>query len=128
MSQGSMSSDANYPSNSGIPLDGVQLLGKFSYPRRLVAMTVEGTPGTSATYKAQALLRDDDNSSGTWVDIKSASFTGNGAAATGNLVFEAIGEAVRINAVNGTSPGTGANVPKYSLNVYEPADQIPQVL
>jgi hypothetical protein len=127
MSNGNMTTDGNYPSNTGLPIDGAIVCKTFQYPRRRVALTIDGTPGTGASYKLQTLYRDTNNASGTWVDVNGASLSGNGAAATGSLVATVVGEAVRLVAANGTTPGTGNNVPKYDLQVYMLQDDEPCV-
>lgn len=116
MPAGLMSSDANYPSNSGLQLSGASFLSGFDLQPYVVSMTISKTPGSSASYKAQTLIEDSDAS--TWVDVPNSTISGNGSAATGQKSFVVVGSAVRIVAVNGTSPGTGANTPQYSLNAY----------
>lgn len=118
MAKGTMGSNANYPSNNGIALDGSTMLDGSQMGRHLVSLTIGGVPGTTASYKLQALIRDDEITAGQWVDVKNSTLSGNGAAATGQIVVSVIGEAVRLVAVNGTSPGTAGNTPTYELNAY----------
>lgn len=113
---GLMATNDNYPSASGIPCNGAAMLGGFTMARHLAAFSVAGVPGTTASYKLQVLMDDDDITS--WVDVKNSTFSGNGAAATGHKVIPIVGQAVRVVADNGTTPGTGSNTPKYTLNVY----------
>lgn len=125
MAQGSMSSNANYPSNSGIKADGAFVVGQPHFPRNIGVMNITGTPGSTAAYKAQSHLKDDEVDE--WVDIDGASISGDGAAATGQRVFYFSGDAARIVADNGTSPGTGLSVPSYELQIYpgEPTAYLP---
>lgn len=113
---GTMSSDANYPADAGIPLDGSDSLSGFSMKPFLLSLSVGGTPGTTASYKAQVLLDDVDVTQ--WVDVKGMLLSGNGAAACGNVARRVIGQAARVVAVNGTSPGTGADLPTYTLDAF----------
>ncbi len=116
MSIGEMATDANYPSDDGLQLDGVSMLGNFQMKRHLVAMSIGGVPGTTASYKLVTKMRDDDIDS--WVDVANSTLSGNGAAATGTVVVPVIGEAVRIVAVNGTSPGEDDEIPVFTLEVF----------
>ena len=112
MTQGLMSSDANYPSDAGLPLNGTVLLGTEQHRGGLVAVTIGKTPGTGATYQVQERV------GGTWLNHRDGLISGDGAGATGHRVVRCIGDAVRIAAANGTSPGTSTDTPDYVLNVY----------
>lgn len=116
MSIGLMESDANYPSDAGLQLDGVAMLGNFQMKRHLASMSIGGVPGTGASYKLQVKLRDDDINA--WVDVANSILSGDGADATGNVVVPVIGEAVRIVAVNGSSPGEDDETPVFTLEVF----------
>lgn len=120
--QGQMSANGNYPSDSGLAVGpGVQYLAGRGSRTALASLTITKTPGSGATYKLQQLMKDSDQDS--WVDIGTATITGNGAAATGHFTVRFTGVAIRLVAVNGTSPGTGSNTPFYVLRVYRNSDQ-----
>lgn len=116
MSKGTMSSNGNYPSNAGIQVDGVPLLGGFSAEPHIAVLSISGVPGTGASYIPTTLIEDADGAQ--WGAIKGASLSGNGAAATGQIVFPFTGQAIRLEATNGSSPGTGNNTPAYVLEVF----------
>ena len=122
MSNGLMESDTTFPSSSGIPMDGANMLPGYSQRPFIVAGSIGGTPGTGATYDFEVLIEDEDGA--TWKNLFTLS--GNGAAATGQKTIQTAGKAVRCNADNGTTPGTGANTPYYVLNTY-PVSQDMQV-
>lgn len=111
MPSGLMATNANYPADAGVQIPGASQLTGFQLQRHIVAMSIGGTPGTSPSYKIQTLNRDIDVSA--WIDVPNTTLT-----STGQIVAEVVGEAVRVVANNGTSPGTGANTPYYTLNCY----------
>lgn len=116
MATGNMSTDANYPDNNGLQLETLHSISGGASPGEPYGvLTIGGVPGTGASYKLQELVSDAIGTQ--WVDTKSASFSGNGAAATGQLTARLTGQAVRLVAANGTTPGTGGNTPNYSLEV-----------
>lgn len=109
-----MGSDANYPSNAGIRMGLASTVNTSLKPVLLqaVQLMVGGTPGTGADYQVQV-----ETLNGNWVDCPDLVLSGNGAAATGVVCGLVEGCSVRLNAVNGTSAGTGANTPRYHLGV-----------
>lgn len=113
MSSGQMASDANYPSNTGVQIPGASQLTGFQLQRVVAVMTIAGTIGSgSPSYKMQTLNRDSQVSA--WIDVPNTTLT-----AVGQVTAEVVGEAVRVVAANGTSPGTGANTPRFTLNCYD---------
>lgn len=117
MAQGLMATDTYYPSSNGIPLAGASMLDGFNMVPHDISLSVSKTPGSSATYALEVLMKDTNIS--TWVPVKNGSITGSGATATGNIIVRnVIGLAVRLNAANGGSPGTSTNTPQYALNAY----------
>lgn len=115
MSDSLMSSDANYPSDDGLGMAGSSMLSGFNMVPHVVSMTVAGTPGSSPDYQLETLVRDADVAS--WVEVKDAVLTD-----AGQWIGVVVGEAVRINADNGTTPGTGDNTPRATLNAYPVTD------
>jgi hypothetical protein len=116
MSNSLMSSDANYPSDSGLGLAGSSFLGGFNMVPHLVAWTVAGAPDDSdCDYQLEVLVRDADVAS--WVEVKGANLTN-----VGQRVDTVVGEAVRVVADNGSSPGTDDDTPRLTLNAYPLTD------
>lgn len=104
-----MASDANYPSNNGVRL-GLNSEGNTSlYPiqQMYVNMLIGGTPGSSPSYQLEVQTVNGD-----WVKQKDFLLT-----SAGQVSGWVEGCAVRIAAANGSSPGTGANTPRYFLGV-----------
>lgn len=117
MSSGIMATDTTYPLSSAVQVEALHgILGADNPSDAYAVMNISKTPGTGASYKLQQLIRDGVSTQ--WVDVKNAAFSGNGAAATGQVVARISGQAVRILAVNGTTPGTGANTPAFRLSVH----------
>jgi hypothetical protein len=79
------------------------------YPCSLldIDLLVGGTPGTSPVYQVEVMTRN-----GNWVPAKGLLLT-----AAGQISGQAYGCAARLNANNGTTPGTGNNTPRYFLGV-----------
>jgi len=102
-----MATNTTYPTASGISV-GFKSANTSMVENCLMkwSLVVGGTPGTSPSYTIQVL-----NPLGNWVN------TGTALSATGQSNGIAFGSAVRLNASNGTSPGTGNNTPKYRLDV-----------
>lgn len=122
MASGLMATDANYPSNAGLQIPGASQLTGFQLQRTIAVMTIAGTLGSgSPAHKMQTLNRDNDVSA--WIDVPNTTLN-----AVGQVVAEVVGEAVRVVAANGTSPGTGANTPRFTLNCYTvPRANVPMV-
>lgn len=111
MPSGQMATDTTYPSATGIPCGGSAIGSSFQYPRVTASLTITKTPGGSPTYDLQAEVGDDTDSSATrWVTV--ATLTG-----TGHTSVTVCAKSIRLNAANGSSPGTGNNTPRYNLNV-----------
>ncbi len=111
---GLMGSSAQYPSATGVRLGltstkdaNHKTLNLYKYN-----LAIKGTPGTAAEYDVQVMTFNGD-----WIDIPDSRLSGNGAAATGSVSGFALGYGVRLDATNGTSPGSGANTPNYELEV-----------
>lgn len=106
-----MASDANYPSNTGITVSqSSTLFSSFANPVFCdVDLLVAGTPGTgSPSYQVQVQL----TAGGSWFNLPQAVLTG-----AGHVHTRAFGVAFRLAAANGTTPGTGANTPRFHLGV-----------
>ena len=110
MQSGQMSTDGNYPSANGVSLaHSSSLLGAYQTGgASFVTYGVSGTLGGGASYKLQTQINDTYGSQ--WVDVANSTLS-----ATGQLTAVVTGEAVRVVAANGTSPGTGNNTPTYFL-------------
>lgn len=104
-----MASDTYYPSTSGVRIGLLSSLQTI-YPPRLadVDMLIGGTLGTGSP----TLVLEVQTEGGDWIPATGLSLT-----ATGQVSGRIEGNAVRINAALGSTPGTGANIPCYHLNV-----------
>lgn len=104
-----VTSSGNYPNATGIRL-GLQsrTFSSTFYPVKLMAVNLmlAGTWGSSPSAKIQVMDR-----LGTWVD------TAITMTAVGQKSGIVEGCAVRAVLDPGTSPGTGANAPRYNLGV-----------
>lgn len=122
MASGQMATDANYPSSNGLQLETFHSVVGGNTPGDVFAtLTIDKTPGTGATYQIQELISDVNGSQ--WVNTRNGSISGNGAAATGQITVRVGGQAVRVNAVNGTTPGTAGNTPVYYLDIHYVEEQ-----
>lgn len=104
-----MTSDGNYPSNDGIRVGLQSVVSTAFRPTALIDidLAIAGTiGGGSPSYQIQVLDRD-----GNWRNASGLSLT-----AAGVVSGTVEGCSVRLVAANGTSPGTGANAPRYHLN------------
>lgn len=112
-----MATDTNYPSATGLTLSmSSSLDSTFANPVFMQAdLFIGGTPGTTASYQVQIQRLK----GGAWLNATNLLLSGNGSAATGHASARIRATAVRLVAVNGTTPGTGVNTPKYHLGLRE---------
>lgn len=110
-----MSSDGYYPSSVGRHLGLVSaaeaVRTNATFRQAILAkidLAIAGTIGSgSPSYQVEA-----QDTYGNWAPAKGLVLT-----ATGQVSGYAHGCAFRLNAANGTSPGTGANTPRYFLDI-----------
>ncbi len=110
-----MATDTYYPSSAGRHLGLVSaaeaLRTSSTFRQAILAkidLAVAGTVGSgSPSYQVEA-----QDTYGNWLAVK-----GLLLSAKGQVSGYAHGCAFRLNANNGTSPGTGANTPRYFMDV-----------
>lgn len=105
-----MASDGNYPSNEGIRVGQTSVVNPNFRSTHLarVSLSLVGTVGSgSPSYQVQV-----QSAAGDWVNVRNMVLT-----APGSVSAPVQGHAFRLVAVNGSSPGTGANTPQYHLAV-----------
>lgn len=107
-----MGSDTYFPHSNGIKLGLSSTIATSNKPPVLaeVDLLIGGTPGTGADYQVEV-----QNENGDWIEAKDLVLSGDGAAATGQVSTTVEGFAVRLNAVNGSGPGSGSSTPRYFL-------------
>lgn len=106
-----MASDGNYPSATGTSLS-MSSVRDANFANQVFAMIdliIAGTPGTgSPSYQVQVKETSTDD----WVNCPNLLLNGAGSVSARSL-----GVAWRLVAANGTTPGTGANTPRYLMNI-----------
>lgn len=103
-----MASDTYYPSSTGIVLGGPNTTLATTYPicPMHINLAIAGTVGGgSPAYQIE--IQDQNGVWGANPDLL--------LNAAGVVSGYAVGHAVRLNAANGSAPGTGANTPRYAL-------------
>ena len=104
-----MAADGSYPSSAGISVGMKSLNGTLvedSFMR--VSMMIGGTIGGGSPGYTVMVLDPNNN----WTPAPKLTLSAAGQVS--GIVY---GKAVRLDALNGTSPGTGNNTPRYRLDV-----------
>jgi hypothetical protein len=109
-----ISSVAKYPSTAGIVFGLASELQTGFKPHVLtkVSIGLGGTLGSGSPFvKGQAAVLNPASGAVQWMDVKGLELTANGLVSGYSY-----GNAFRLDADPGITPGTGANAPRYLLN------------